>query len=63
MTKKKRLVGYHYVVFFFHKFSVCQGVEALGLCTFFSLVFLSFAVVCLGDHCGNLRITWVSLYR
>jgi len=51
------------VVVFFHRLSVCQGLEALGLCTFFLLFFLSFAVVCLRNRCGNPRITGVSLYR
>ena len=55
MTKKERPVGYHYVVVFFHKFSVCQGVEA-------SLVFLSFVDVCLWDRYVNPMITCVSFY-
>jgi len=46
---KKNPVGYCCVVVFFHRFSVCQGVEALGLSTFFSLVFVSFVAVCLWD--------------
>jgi hypothetical protein len=57
---KKNPVGYCCVVVFFHRFSVCQGVEALGLSTFFSLVFVSFVAVCLWDRYGNSRITCVS---